>query len=125
FPTRRSSDLTNGNLDVTVNYNTPPCSAANPTVAISPLTASVNAGSPVSFTVSVTNHDSIACASRSFTLASSLPSDAGWTSILSPATLTLGPGATGTATLTKTSPSAALGTYAVNATATGGSNTGA
>jgi len=119
------NSIVSGSLNVTVNYNTPPCSAANPTVTISPLTGSVNAGSSFNFTVSVKNNDSIACASRTFSLASSLPNDATWTTSFSPASLTLGPGATGTATLTKTTPSTALGSYSVNASATSGSNTGA
>jgi len=114
--------ITNGNLNVVVNYNSPPCTAANPTVTISPLSASVVAGSPYGFQVSVKNNDSVACTSRAFTLSSALPSDAGWGSSFSPGTLTIAPGATSTATLTKTPPVSAVGSYAVDATATSGSN---
>ena len=73
----------------------------------------------MSFTVSVKNNDSIACASRGFALASSLPSDPAWGSSLSPASLTLAPGATGAATLTKTPPVSAVGTFAVAASTAG------
>ena len=105
------------NLSVTINYNTPPCTAANPTVSISPLTNnSVQAGSPYNFTVTVQNNDSIACASRTFSLSSSLPSDAGWGSVFSPTSLTIGPGASANATLTKTPPITALGSYSGDAT---------
>jgi M6 family metalloprotease-like protein len=116
------NSVVNGNLTMTVTYSTPPCTQAAPTVTIAPLSQSVAAGSPKSYTVSVTNNDSIACSSRSFPLSSSLPSDSGWGSTFSPSSLTLAPGATGSSTLTKTPPLTALGTYTVNASA-GGSTT--
>jgi M6 family metalloprotease-like protein len=111
------NSIVDNSLNVTVNYNTPPCTAAPPTVSLSPATGSVNAGSPFSFTVSVKNNDSIACASRNFSLSSTAIS--GWGSTLSPGSLTLGPSATGTSTLTKTPPADALGPYTVDASTAG------
>ena len=59
-----------------------------------------------------------------FSLSSSLPSDAGWGSVFSPTSLTIGPGASANATLTKTPPITALGSYSVDATGTSGTNSG-
>ena len=113
----------NNLLSVTVTYNTPPCTTAVPTLTITPPSASVNAGSAANFTVSVTSNDSIACASRAFGMTSSLPADPSWGSSFSPASLTLGPGATGQTTLTKTPPSSVTGTFDVNASAGGATTT--
>jgi hypothetical protein len=98
------NSMVGSSLSVTVNYSTPPCTSAAPTVSLSPLSASVAAGSPVSFNVTVLNNDSIACGSRSFPLASALPSDSGWGSTFSPASLTLSPGTSAISKLTKTPP---------------------
>lgn len=107
-------------LTVSVNYL---CSQANPTVTLNPSTTTVLPGGTVTFTVSVKNNDSPGCGAGVFALSSSLPS--GWASQISPSSLSLSPGATGTATLSKTAPSsAAPGTYAVNATAVKGAYSG-
>jgi hypothetical protein len=93
------------------------CTHANPTITLSPsLSAGVVHGTAVSFTVSVTNKDSAACASSTFDLTDSVPS--GWSATLSSSALSLSPGASNTTTLQVTSTVTAVnGSYAVNATA--------
>jgi M6 family metalloprotease-like protein len=108
-----------GSANVTV---LPPCTAANPTVSISPPNPSVYPGSNVSYTVSVSNTDAANCASRSFSLTSTLP---GWTTTFSPASVTIAPGAGASSTMTLAVASTiSPATYSVNATAAGGSTTG-
>ena len=96
----------------------PVCTRANPTVTLSPSqSAGVVHGTQVPFTVSVTNTDSSACAASTFDLTRSVPS--GWSSTLSPTSLSLSPGASNTATLQVTSAAtAANGNFPVSATAT-------
>ncbi|QSX78973.1 NEW3 domain-containing protein [Agrilutibacter solisilvae] len=90
----------------------PTCTRAAPSVSLSGPTTAMAAGSTAQYTISVANHDSAACAATTFNLARTLPT--GWTGALSGSSLTLSPGATGTATLGVTSPaSAAAGSYAV------------
>ncbi len=107
----------NASLNVTVTYGALPCNEANPTVTITPDPASVQEGKPANFNVAVKNNDTAGCASSTYNLSSSLPSNAGWTSSLSPSALTIAPGATGNATLTKTPPAGSAGQYTVDATA--------
>jgi M6 family metalloprotease-like protein len=103
-------------LTVTVNYGAVPCNEANPTVTLSPASSSVQAGNQASFTVSVKNNDSSGCSSSTFGLSSSQPS--GWTSSLTPASLTLAPGATSTASLKETPPEGTTpASYTVSGTA--------
>src|SRR5262249_41597727 len=94
-----------------------PCVRANPTVSLSPAqSAGVAAGTAVAFTLSVTNADNSFCTTSSFALTSVLPS--GWTGTFSPTSMSLAPGATGTATLlVKSASTAAPGSYGVSATA--------
>jgi hypothetical protein len=101
----------------------PVCTRANPTVTLSPSqSAGVVHGTQVSFDVLVTNKDSVACAASTFNLTKSAPS--GWTSTLSPTTLSLSPGASNTAVLQVTSAAAAAnGNFPVTATATNGGAT--
>ena len=109
-------------LTVNVTYGPVVCTPGNPRVTISPANPSLLAGSSVNYTVSVTNTDSPACSANTFNLSTSLP--AGWTTAFSAPTLTLNPGQSGSVTLTENAPLTALGTYAVNATATSGALTG-
>jgi hypothetical protein len=90
----------------------PTCTRAAPTVSLAGPTASVAAGTTVSYTVSVTNRDSSACSATTFALARSVPS--GWTGTLAATSLALSPGASGSTSLSVTSPStAAAGGYAL------------
>jgi len=93
---------------------TPPpvCTHNAPTLTMAGPTGAVAAGTANSYSVTLKNNDSADCANESFTLARSVPS--GWTGTLSATTLTLAPGATGTATLAVTSPAtAAAGSYGI------------
>lgn len=99
------------------------CTRANPTVTVTPSQSqTVAAGTPVAFTVNVTDHDSSACTSATFNLNASLQS--GWLGSWSASSLVLSSGANGSAVLTVTSPSsAAAGSYSVAMTATDASAT--
>jgi hypothetical protein len=93
------------------------CVHSNPAVSLSPTAGpTVAPGTPVSFTISVTNNDNAACASATFNLAGSVP--AGWTSSFSVPSLTLAPGASAATGFSVTSSAtAAAGSYGVSATA--------
>jgi uncharacterized membrane protein len=88
--------------------NTPVCTANPPILSVAPASQGAFAGSPLSYSVSVTNMDSVDCQQATFSLAASVPS--GWTGSLSPTTLTLSPGAVGSATVTVGSPVSAAAT---------------
>ena len=102
---------------VRVTFGTPTCVPSNPTVAFSPsLSQSVPAGTPVTYTVSVTNNDSAVCPASNFTLQATAPT--GWSAALSSSTLALSPGAGVSTTLQITSPvSATPGAYPIGVTA--------
>jgi hypothetical protein len=93
------------------------CAAQAPAVSISPSSQGAGAALPAtrSYTVTVTNRDSSACSTSTFGLASSLPG--GFTGgFAAPATVTLAPGTSGTATLSVTAPAGtAQGSYALAA----------
>ena len=105
---------------VSVSLASPTCTHANPTVTISPSQSQwVPAGTAVTYTVSVTNQDNASCTASTFNLQATAP--AGWTSTFSPSTLTLSPGASGSASLQVTSStSAANAFYTIAASATNG-----
>ncbi len=108
---------------VTVTFAGQACVPANPTLALSPSQSQgVHAGTPVSYTVSVTNNDSADCGASSFTLQATVPS--GWTAAFGASTLSLSPGASASTTLqVSSSASAADGFYIIGVTATNGANT--
>jgi hypothetical protein len=88
---------------VQVTFGTGTCSAANPTVSISPLqTQYVTAGTAVNFMVTVKDNDNGVCPASNFNLSDALPS--GWTAVWNIFAMTLSPGTSGSATLTVTSP---------------------
>lgn len=102
-------------LNVGVSYGSVPCTRANPSVTINPPNPSVAAGASTNYTVSITNRDSSGCTASSFSLASSLPT--GWLTSFSPASLTVSPGQTLSATMTKSVAVTVLpGTYGINVT---------
>ena len=107
---------------VSVTFGTPTCAPASPTVTLSPSQSqSVQAGTPVSYTVSVTNNDNTACAASNFALQASAPT--GWSAVFASSTLALGPGATGSTTLQVTSStSASGGSYSIGVTARNSAN---
>jgi hypothetical protein len=107
-----------GGATVDVQLGDLACVAAAPSVAFSPAQGPlVAAGAPVNYTLSVSNRNNAGCAASSFTLGAQPPST-GWTVTVSPATLSLAPGASGTATVTLTSPIVQPGAYSLTASAT-------
>ena len=114
--------VTSTEAAVTVSLGAVSCMPGNPTVALSPSQSqSVQAGTTVTYTVSVTNSDSSGCATSTFGLRASAP--AGWTAAFTNSSLTVNPGATASTTLQVTSPDAtADGAYTVGVL---GTNTGA
>ncbi|WP_460728089.1 NEW3 domain-containing protein [Lysobacter rhizosphaerae] len=97
-----------------VSAPTPVCTRAAPTIELSGSTSSVPAGSAITYTLSLTNNDSEACTTTSFSLARSVPS--GWTGTLTATTLSLAPGASATTNLDVTSDAdAAPGGYTIGA----------
>ncbi len=111
----------NDYVTVQVQLN-PTCTAAAPTVSLSPTSQSAAAGGTLSYTVSLVNRDSAICPQSVFNLAHAVPS--GWTGAVSPTTLTVLPGNTGQATLAVTSPlSAAVGSYNARVNVTNTSTT--
>lgn len=111
-------DSTGATVQITMNGST--CTAANPTVSISPSQSpSVPSGTAVNFTATVTDNDSSGCSASTFNLAAALPS--GWTGVWSAAGASLSPGKSGSATLTVTSPTGtADGSYNLGVSATNG-----
>jgi hypothetical protein len=113
-------DSTGATVQVTMSGSS--CTAANPTVSVSPSQSqAVTSGTPVSFTVTVTDSDSSGCSAATFNLGSTLPS--GWAGVWNAAGLSLSPGKSGSATLTVTSPTGTsdgsynVGVSAMNASA--------
>jgi len=101
------TQLSHNNDYVTVEVSldgsepTPTCSTGIPQLSLSPASQSATAGNTLNYTVQLSNQDSAACAASTFTLNDTVPS--GWTGTVSPASLSLAPGQSGTATLSVTS----------------------
>jgi hypothetical protein len=98
----------------------PTCVRANPSVSISPAQSQpVQAGTSVTYTISVTNNDR-GCAASNFNQSASVPS--GWTASFTSGTFNLPPGMTATTAMQVKSPATATaGSYTVSATSTNGS----
>ena len=78
------------------------CIASTPSLSLSPQSQGGAAGHAASFAVLVTNRDGAACPASVFTLSAAVP--AGWTSTLSPTSLSLAPSTSGQTVLTVASP---------------------
>jgi M6 family metalloprotease-like protein len=103
-------------LTLNVSYGATPCTSSAPGLVMSPLDPSVYPGQSASYSVSVTNNDSLGCSPSTITLGSSEP--AGWSTSLSSSAVSLSPGQSALVTLGKGAPSGTpMGTYAVNLTA--------
>ena len=112
--TLAGADANGATIDVSVGgaTPTPTCTRVAPGISLSGPTAAVAAGSTVSYTLSLSNQDSSACAATTFNLARSIPS--GWIGALTASSLSLSPGATSSTTLSVTSASnAADGGYGI------------
>ena len=109
---------TNTGAAVNVSFGNQTCVPAGPTVSIGPSPGPmVTAGTPVTYTITVTNNDNAACSPATFDLTASLPS--GWTSTIALPSLSISPGATSSTSWQVTSAaSAAEGMYSLAATVT-------
>ena len=100
-------DVDSNGATVHVSMTPLPCAPANPRVSLSPSEGQwVEPGVTVTYSVTVTNHDSATCAPASFDLSAMLP--VGWSSNLADANLTLAPGASAVTTLDVTSLTSAV-----------------
>ena len=108
-PSGAASDI--GAIEAQAGGTTPPpttpppttCTRAAPAISLTGPTASVAAGTLVSYTLSLTNKDNSSCSNTNFNLARTVPT--GWTGTLSASSVTLAPGASSNATLNVTSAS--------------------
>jgi NPCBM-associated, NEW3 domain of alpha-galactosidase len=107
---------------VSVQFGAPTCAPASPTVAISPSSSSPAApGTPVPYTVTVTNNDASSCSASSFNLQASVPS--GWTASFTNPSPNINPGASASTTLTvRSASSASGGSHNIGVTATSSSS---
>lgn len=113
-----AASLTSAGASIQVGFGgtAPVCTRSTPLVAISGPTTAVASGTALSYTVTVTNRDSAACAAGSFALAASRP--AGWSGALGASSLSLSPGSNASTTLTATSPvGTAGGAYGIGVAA--------
>lgn len=111
-------------LYLTIYYGVLPCTASNPTVTITPDSASTSEGVGANFNVSIKNNDTQACAPKTFDIASTMPNTP-WLTGFSSQALNLAPSETGSVTMTKTPPAGSIGSHTVNATAANGSSSAA
>jgi hypothetical protein len=105
------SQVTHDATHVTARIElTAACIASTPSLSVSPQSQGGASGLTASYTVSVTNRDGASCPVNVFTLSAAVPS--GWSSTLSPTSLTLAPGTSAQAVLTVASaPGTPPGTY--------------
>lgn len=95
------------------------CVRQNPLVTVSPASQQVPAGTPVTYTMSVTNKDS-GCAASAFSTQATAP--AGWTAGVATSSLTINAGGTAVTTVQVTSPATATsGNYTITLKATNSS----
>ncbi len=101
----------NGVVTYVVDTPAPACVAANPVLSLSTIDGPpVAAGSPVTYSATLTNKDSSSCETSVFDVAASVP--AGWSA--SSSSVSLSPGDSATVNITVTSAtSAADGTYGI------------
>jgi hypothetical protein len=98
------------------------CVRANPSVAFTPSSQSSTAGAGVSYTLSVTDNDNMACGNSVFNLSAAFPS--GLNGGLSQSTLTIAPNSSAATTLqVNSSATTTAGNYNVSATAVNASAT--
>lgn len=110
--------------ELTITYAAgSPCTANEPTLSVSPTSSLVTAGANMLYTVSVTNNDSGgSCGNVTYNLGLANSNTTNFTtSALSSSSLSIGPGAQGTATFTVTAggaaPDGAINTSTVSASA--------
>src|SRR5262249_49846052 len=107
---------TDGVANITI---LPPCIVAAPSVNVSPSNPNAYSGDSVSYTLAITNNDSVACPPRTFNLSSAVP---GWVTTFSQNPLVIPASTMGSATMSKLVPAGTTpGTYAVDALVTSSS----
>ncbi len=111
-------DTSGATLDV--NLGSQPCVAQAPTLSLnSTQTEWVAPGTSVTYSLTLTNHDSLACAGNTYALSAAIP--AGWSGNFAQPSVSLAPGASATVALTVTSSSSAAdGFYNLDVSANGG-----
>ncbi|HZX19457.1 MAG TPA: hypothetical protein VFF13_00410 [archaeon] len=85
------------------------CFKANPTVSVTPAIASSQSGTTLEYNVSITNRYSVACPVTTFNLTRILPT--GWTGSFANNSITLSSNATGSTSLSVTSPIGTVDSY--------------
>ena len=105
------------NAGVNVSFGPLQCVKVAPGIAISPSQSPwVQAGTTVTYTVTVTNNDTSGCSASTFTVTASVPES--WSVTYGGSPMTLAPGATASVTVNVTSSAAATsGFYTINNTA--------
>jgi M6 family metalloprotease-like protein len=98
-----------------------PCTLANPTVAITQTSQSVNTSGAAVYNFSIKNNNSLSCANATYALTATA-APAGLTAALSPTSLSLASGATGAGTLTATA-GTTTGNFTITLTAKNSSAT--
>jgi hypothetical protein len=122
--TQVAHDAQSATVDIQIASG-PVCTPSPPVVTLAPASQSGMPGDQRDYLVSVNNPDSPECAATTHALVPVVP--AGWTGSVSPASLTLAPGAAGTAMLTvlpSTAAAAADYQVAVTSTVSGTSRSG-
>lgn len=105
--------VTYGVATVSIAFTDVSCQRSAPTVAIDPATASAVSGNSVSYLATVTNRNTAACGTSSFSLTQSAPG--GLSGSLSATSLAIAPGASASATWSVRSDATLIpGTYTLN-----------
>jgi hypothetical protein len=101
---------------VSVNMATATCTRSAPSVSISPYSQSAAPGNSVSYQITVTNKNNSGCGTSTFSFTGQIPS--GWSNSHSPATISLGSGASASTVWTVTSPNINIAeqTYTIGST---------
>jgi hypothetical protein len=115
--TVNSMSTNSASVSVTMpTQQVPVCTRSNPAVSLSPISQSAAPGNAITYQVTVTNKNSSACGTSSFSFTPQVPS--GWSSSYAPTSLSLDPGVTASVAWTVTSSSGAgAQSYPISTTA--------
>ncbi|MEM3113401.1 MAG: hypothetical protein QXI33_03185 [Candidatus Pacearchaeota archaeon] len=117
----RPINKTASTMDVYVNFNTTPCVNNAPTLTISPSSANGYQGSKLTYIATLKNNNLISCPQTNFILSVSPP--LGWNGSVSPSSLNLGPGNSGsTSVYITSSPNSLEGAYTFSVSSSGSAN---
>jgi hypothetical protein len=107
-----SRSPTYATVEVTIGNGTASCARGAPALSISPASQGGSPGQALTYYVNVSNTDSASCPASSFAMRTSSALPSGWSSLMSPTSLSLAPGAAGRVAVTLTSAtSAPAGSY--------------